>query len=634
MNKKISGLVLFILLLTVIFFVLAKKHNSSIEKLFSKQFTQGLNFITQINAMNIKKIIEEKLLNLKTVAYFTAKTCDCSKTELIKSTLKELFQDNEDSLYGIYSKNAQIEFLNNNQNFSFTLPDKAIKAINSGEVYIGVITAKEKKSKEDHFLLITQPFQENNNSYGGLFQIYRHTSIFDKSTTIQQMTKRSAELNNAEKDDIDKQFAVNNISNIKIVHTSRVFSINDNYLRLDFNVDTSSLIDSFHNMREYTNFFTSFTLAVIYLLWAGLIYYLVKGKNKLEKTVNERTQKIFELKNRFKELFELIPDYVAAHDFNGKIIESNRAMQALSINFEEANISDFIQEKEKYFELISELTENNPVDIGEFTLINRDEQINVMITIKIVNTAGNKYYLSILKDTTELKKFQQLFYESQKLEAIGTLTSGLSHDFKNILQNINIYNQLINNSTNINEIKSYSENLNEILKDAHDYIAGLLGFFKDKRKGFAPMPIAPILTKAINLIKPVIPRRIELSYTNNINDEKVNLVESRLIQSIINLCMNSVEAIPERGIINIVIQKAETLFGEFVEIYIADSGCGIDLEYIDEIFETFYTTKGDKGTGLGLTSVKKFVMDAGGFMDVESKVNEGTRFKISLPVAK
>jgi signal transduction histidine kinase len=115
-------------------------------------------------------------------------------------------------------------------------------------------------------------------------------------------------------------------------------------------------------------------------------------------------------------------------------------------------------------------------------------------------------------------------------------------------------------------------------------------------------------------------------FEQNLPDVKIE--ESRLRQIMLNIVRNSFEAMPKGGQIRIITKKGR----DDVEVIVEDTGMGISRENLKRIFDTFFTTK-DIGTGLGLYIARDMVIDAGGGISCESKVNEGTKVKIKLPAA-
>jgi signal transduction histidine kinase len=99
-----------------------------------------------------------------------------------------------------------------------------------------------------------------------------------------------------------------------------------------------------------------------------------------------------------------------------------------------------------------------------------------------------------------------------------------------------------------------------------------------------------------------------------------------------NLCINSIQAMPKGGTLSVYIDKIQAGRTEFASFRITDTGVGIAREHIDKIFDPFYTTK-ENGTGLGLAIVKKIVESHSGYLDVTSIVNKGTTVKVFLPLA-
>jgi signal transduction histidine kinase len=104
----------------------------------------------------------------------------------------------------------------------------------------------------------------------------------------------------------------------------------------------------------------------------------------------------------------------------------------------------------------------------------------------------------------------------------------------------------------------------------------------------------------------------------------------KLQQMIMNLCLNAVQAMPQGGTLTVLCNKPQRKNKEYASFSISDTGIGIEKDCIDKIFDPFYTTK-ESGTGLGLAIVKKFVDHHSGYLNIKSKLNEGTTIQVFLP---
>jgi signal transduction histidine kinase len=257
----------------------------------------------------------------------------------------------------------------------------------------------------------------------------------------------------------------------------------------------------------------------------------------------------------------------------------------------------------------------------------------------------------------ELKKREKQIVSTQKMELLGTFARGLTHDFKGILSmislNIDYIETLLKDEEPIEEeLLNIQQNIVEVDK----LIQGLIGF--QKSEDVVSKLFSPFVELSEFLVW--IDKLIGKNHVLQINYADPNVLikgnPDQFKQVLLNLIANARDAMPNGGIINIdnILIKIESnkiinpeayefglnrVFwhidledGDKLLISVKDNGTGIDKNIIDQIFETFFTTK-ESGTGIGLSMVKSIVDSMGGKISVESIKNEGTIFYIILPVS-
>jgi CheY-like chemotaxis protein len=161
-----------------------------------------------------------------------------------------------------------------------------------------------------------------------------------------------------------------------------------------------------------------------------------------------------------------------------------------------------------------------------------------------------------------------------------------------------------------------------------------------------PVRVSPVVSETVELLKGRLPASIELDVKLDANDTYVAGDATHLHQVVMNLCSNAVLAMPSGGTLTVALENehvpaATTLSegrigpGDFVRLSVADTGTGIAPEVLERIFNPFFTTRSTgEGTGLGLSLVDGIVREYGGGIDVRSRVGQGTRFDIYLPVTE
>ena len=257
-------------------------------------------------------------------------------------------------------------------------------------------------------------------------------------------------------------------------------------------------------------------------------------------------------------------------------------------------------------------------------------------------------FVSVKRDITEQEKIKQQLIQSQKMEAIGTLASGIAHDFNNILAGIIGYSELTLNFQLPGDHPA-AENIREILRAgqrAAALVKQILTFSHSTEVELKPIDIKPIAKEVINFASSSLPSTITIDGAFSAVHSHILASPTYIHQILMNLVTNAMQALPEeKG--NIKVRLSNTLpgdrpgpnsadlkAGEYLEISVADTGCGMDRATAAKIFEPYFTTKAPgKGTGLGLSVVHGIVKNLGGTIKVDSDLGKGATFRICLPVA-
>ncbi len=253
-----------------------------------------------------------------------------------------------------------------------------------------------------------------------------------------------------------------------------------------------------------------------------------------------------------------------------------------------------------------------------------------------------------VKTEKENRLLQEQVLHSQKMESIGTLAGGIAHDFNNILGIIMGFSEL--SLSFLNQQDKLESNLKKIIsasERAKEMVQQILDFSRKSDLQMEELNLPLIISETRTFLRSSIPTSINLisDIENNLGPILGNATQ--INQVLMNLCTNASHAMEKTGSGSIKIAlKAETVspaenedlnlqVGEYQKLTISDSGCGIDPEVMDRIFEPYFTTKPkDKGTGMGLAVVYGIVMSHGGKITVKSQLGIGTTFEIYLPALK
>ncbi|OFZ22964.1 MAG: hypothetical protein A2202_01660 [Bdellovibrionales bacterium RIFOXYA1_FULL_36_14] len=248
----------------------------------------------------------------------------------------------------------------------------------------------------------------------------------------------------------------------------------------------------------------------------------------------------------------------------------------------------------------------------------------------------NGLRLRIRQDIYSLKESQEEMFRMQKLESLGTMMSGITHDFNNIMRSIMSYIEL-GQSTCAPQSSTYENLENAIIASnrASELIKQILYFCKQDKPNIEIINISEAVMETLSLIHASCPPNIHIDSKIEKN-LYINADKSQIIQVLLNLTTNSIHAMKGRsGNLFIELKKnAQNNQAEYVSLDVTDTGHGIPLEIRKKIFDPFFTTKNsEEGTGLGLSVVHGIVTKLQGSIELYSVVNHGAKFTILLPTA-
>lgn len=253
--------------------------------------------------------------------------------------------------------------------------------------------------------------------------------------------------------------------------------------------------------------------------------------------------------------------------------------------------------------------------------------------------------LSTAQDVTRKVNLEKQLLQSQKMEAIGTLAGGISHDFNNILTSI--MNSVELALTDIDEGTITWKDLDRAIKAAQRgsrVVKQILTFSRPSQEGFKPTDIGEVVKETVDFIKASLPRNIGVKAKVPEGAPLVMADPTQIHQVIMNLCTNSFQSLRGGGgrievsLTTVEVGDEQAQFmrvspGVYLRLEISDNGPGISVEILDKIFDPFFTTKGKaEGTGLGLAVVHGLIKGHGGGISVNSTPNIKTTFEIYLPV--
>jgi len=254
--------------------------------------------------------------------------------------------------------------------------------------------------------------------------------------------------------------------------------------------------------------------------------------------------------------------------------------------------------------------------------------------------------IKIVRDITQEKQMEEQLRQAQKMEAIGTLTSGIAHEFNNILTSILGFGEILQDSMDINSpLKKYVGYITTSAERAAKLTNSLMAYNRKQITHMEQTDINRLINKIKGPLSKLAGDRIELRVLTADEDLQVAADKAQIEKVLMNIAGNAVDAMPEGGILTIrsegvkyetgIIENLVALEpGSFARISVTDTGHGMDNALMERIFEPFFTTKDiGKGAGLGLSMAYGIIRKHKGHITVDSEHGKGTTFRIYLPLA-
>ncbi|MGE5172502.1 MAG: PAS domain S-box protein, partial [Betaproteobacteria bacterium] len=369
-------------------------------------------------------------------------------------------------------------------------------------------------------------------------------------------------------------------------------------------------------------------------------------------------KKLKESEEKFRDLYDNAPDGYYSLAGNGLIVEVNRTfLDMLGYRREELVgkkcIENLLAEesvktcKTKF----PELKERGRMANLELTLVRKDGTLlPVMMNATAIYDGNGAFVMSrsMVRDISDRKKadeekrrLREQLFQSQKLEALGTLAGGIAHDFNNLLASILGYASLAKADMSSDDSLYHHVDIIETASlRASELTQQLLAFAKGGKYDAQPNDVNIIVREVASLLSHTIDKNITLKLETDNILRPVICDAGQIQQAILNICINGRDAMPKGGTLtirteNVHLEIKDVQYfvavppGDYVRISVSDTGSGMDRQTQQHMYEPFFTTK-EKGTGLGLSLVYGIIKKHNGFIQVHSEPGRGSTFEVNL----
>jgi len=412
--------------------------------------------------------------------------------------------------------------------------------------------------------------------------------------------------------------------------------------------------DKFLEKIDYTLVYyitaASALLLAIFAYWIHRLSSEIKLRIQTEKKLHDSTL-------RYQSLFDKTTDALLIIE-GDKFVDCNQAtLNMLGYNSKEELYNTHPSELSPEFQPDGEPSESkaNIVMQTAFTKGSHrfewdhkrknGEVFPVEVLLTAIPSGDSQLLHVVWRDITDRKQQEEMLRRSQKMDALGKLTGGISHDYNNLLGIICGYSELLaERLAGDSKLIKYVNDIQKAASRGVNLTHKLLSFTRQKATKAIVCNINNLLTDQQLMIEKTLTPKITLKYDLQEDIWPIELDTNDLGDCIINISINALHAMESGGQLSIhtnneILNASDASSldikaGKYVVLSISDIGHGMDSNTLEHIFDPFYTTKGELGTGLGLSQVFGFINRSGGAIKVFSKLNHGTRIVMYFPKSK
>ena len=259
--------------------------------------------------------------------------------------------------------------------------------------------------------------------------------------------------------------------------------------------------------------------------------------------------------------------------------------------------------------------------------VGMDKRIGINLS-PVTNSSGkNEGAICLLSDLTEIVELQNRIKLKENFAALGEMSAGIAHEFKNSLATIVGYAQMSTTEEDVEILRNYAREIHKESQALSRMVTDFLNFARPVKTSINDVDLSELLQNTMADLRNLRPGDYGIRFEAS-GPAVIPCDHTLIRQSFLNLLINAAEALEDQGLISVSVDLTQD--GNNVKVSIQDNGRGIPHDVISKIFLPFYTTKAH-GTGLGLSLVQKIVFAHNGSIEVHSAGGQGTRFIVTLP---
>ncbi len=359
----------------------------------------------------------------------------------------------------------------------------------------------------------------------------------------------------------------------------------------------------------------------------------------LEVKVQKRTSQLSESEAKYRTLVEKIRDGYFVNQ-QGKILFANKAFCAMHGYTKKETIGrkyvDFIAPESR--SEVRQIYDERMKKKGSreqyvyFRLHKNGAALPTENTVTLTPYQGKMAAIGICRDITERVEIEKRMRDAESLARIGHLTTSLAHEIRNPLSSAKMSIQMIlKNDVYEGTDRRRLEILSQQISRLEKIVTEMLDLARPLKFEFMPTPITEVINNCLEVLEAKIDEKqilVTRSFSNLKNLPSISMDREKVEQAIINLLLNSVEAVDSEGAISVGVRYLRKM--KAVEVEIADNGCGVNSEDLPYIFDPFFSKKA-RGTGLGLANAQRIVEAHQGSIQASPRKDGGMRFSLVFP---
>jgi PAS domain S-box-containing protein len=366
--------------------------------------------------------------------------------------------------------------------------------------------------------------------------------------------------------------------------------------------------------------------------------------NKMSDSLKIQRNEIRELQQFFEKIVEHSPSAIVIGNESAEVIAMNPAAEKLLARpftqLKDKQLFEYLPLlkalKEDYFKV---LLSGNPCFYDSFSVLQTDGSEKVLhLTLYKIPLPGAPAAVLQMEDISEKFELQEKLLHAKKLGTLGELLSRFTHEFNNLMTGLLGHVSLLKKEIGAaNPHFKRAQLIEDVSLRACNLGKDILVFSKKEKLKKENLNVSEAIEIVLNLFGKTVLNKIEIDTTFLPGALSILINKEKFLLAIFNVLINAKDAIwtaqRKNGLIGIAVDRIFISKEDkhYIRTKISDNGTGIEEKIISKIFEPYFTTKGEKGTGLGLTTVKEIIEESAGWIEIDSEKNVGTTFTIFLP---